>query len=144
MCAVEPKVCKQCGTTGPFDKRYNRKICNPCKNKNDYTRRDFITELLHDCRKRSIIKNIDFDISRDDILLLKQNQNNKCKYWIGRDLEWCKNAGKYKASIDRIDSNLGYIKTNIQLVCYQINIFKGNLEHCDFVECVNDNIFVSV
>ena len=30
------------------------------------------------------------------------------------------------ASIDRIDSNLGYIENNVQFVCRSVNVFKAN------------------
>ena len=36
-------------------------------------------------------------------------------------------------SIDRIDSNLGYVKGNIQLVCYVVNIMKNNFSMNEFI-----------
>lgn len=37
-------------------------------------------------------------------------------------------------SIDRIDSNLGYVKGNIQLVCCAVNVAKSNLAEKDFID----------
>lgn len=34
----------------------------------------------------------------------------------------------YKASLDRIDSSLGYIEGNVQWVLREINFMKGNLD----------------
>lgn len=36
-------------------------------------------------------------------------------------------------SIDRIDSNKGYTKDNVQLVCSAINFMKSNLSLNDFI-----------
>ena len=37
------------------------------------------------------------------------------------------------ASVDRIDNNLGYISGNIQLVCWQVNLMKGQLTNEELV-----------
>ena len=44
-------------------------------------------------------------------------------------MTWSKGNGviRYSASIDRMNSNVGYVIGNIQLVCSIINIMKNNL-----------------
>lgn len=32
----------------------------------------------------------------------------------------------YGASVDRIDSDLGYIEGNVQFVCYAVNLMRSN------------------
>lgn len=49
-------------------------------------------------------------------------------YWGGK---WC---NPYSCTIDRIDSNKGYVEGNIQLVTWYINSIKGNTPNQDFIE----------
>lgn len=77
-----------------------------------------------------------FDINIDDVLLLKDLQNNKCKY-SGREFVWKINT-KNKTSIDRIDSSKGYTKNNIQLVCFEVNQAKNNLSEKVFLNLIAD------
>lgn len=41
------------------------------------------------------------------------------------------------ASIDKIESSLGYLPSNIQLVCSAVNLFRGNLPVQDFIRWCN-------
>lgn len=38
----------------------------------------------------------------------------------------------YNVSVDRIDNSIGYEPGNVQLVCYQVNIMRGQLSVSDF------------
>ena len=75
-------------------------------------------------------------ITVNDILTLKQKQNNKCAY-SGRELVW-ERKHHNKASIDRINSSFGYIKSNIQLVCRVVNQFKSDLSDKEFKTLIYD------
>ena len=63
----------------------------------------------------------------DDLELIWNKQNGKCAL-TGWDMTMILGKGYVdtNASIDRIDSNLGYIDTNIQFVCRAVNVFKSN------------------
>jgi hypothetical protein len=52
----------------------------------------------------------------------------------------CSYCGKiYKInSVDRIDSKKGYLKDNVQPICYRCNIMKSNLTHKDFLEHIKN------
>lgn len=39
----------------------------------------------------------------------------------------------HNISIDRIDNDVGYVESNVQLVCQAINIMKGTLEDEEFI-----------
>lgn len=118
-------------SNGSNYKNGKRKICKKCNNcdhkkrRKNYTIDQQMSKLLKTCeqssKKRSKLgrDNMVFDINIDDVMNLKNKQNNKCKY-SGRELVWKINV-KNKASIDRIDSNKGYTKDNIQLVCFEVN-----------------------
>lgn len=71
------------------------------------------------------------DIDFDYINELIDEQNNKCKYSNAK-LIWSNRAGINQGTIDRIDSSLGHIKGNCQLVTVPINHFKTNLSVKNF------------
>jgi hypothetical protein len=59
-------------------------------------------------------------------------------------VEWSKDKGNpYKPSLDRIDSSIGYVKGNVQFVCYIANMAKQSwldetlIEFCKFVAANN-------
>lgn len=74
-------------------------------------------------------------ITMDDLIIQWTKQNGLCAYTgvplvlMNRD----KTKTESTASIDRIDSNLGYHKDNIHWVHKQINFMKLNLTHEDFI-----------
>lgn len=77
-------------------------------------------------------RNLDFDITLEYIWDLFQTQNGKCVF-TGETLTLC----PYKdqtASLDRINSNKGYIKGNVQWVHKTINKLKNNFSDEDFIE----------
>lgn len=74
-------------------------------------------------------------ITTDDIMKLKEKQDNKCVY-SGLELVW-KRHSPNKASIDRIDSTKGYTPNNIQLVTKLVNQAKNNLTHDEFVNLIS-------
>tara|TARA_R110002049_G_scaffold28977_3_gene98672 strand:+ start:15684 stop:17717 length:2034 start_codon:yes stop_codon:yes gene_type:complete len=66
-------------------------------------------------------------ITKNELLDLIKNQNNKCKF-SGVELQWLRDApGLVKASIDRIDNDLPHTKENCQLVVMYMNIRRGAL-----------------
>ena len=66
---------------------------------------------------------------------MARKQGNRCAY-SGKELIWLiKN--NYSTSIDRIDSDKGYTKDNVQLVAKIVNQAKNNLMHDEFLEMIN-------
>lgn len=66
----------------------------------------------------------DFTITIEYAWGLFLNQNRKCAL-SGLELTFDQNGQKKTASLDRIDSNLGYIEGNVQWVHKDINIMKN-------------------
>ena len=54
------------------------------------------------------------------------------QYWLGK---WC---NPYSCTIDRIDSNKGYIKDNIQLITWKANCIKQHLPNSELIEFCKD------
>ena len=82
-------------------------------------------------------RNINVLLSSDEAYKLYCQQNKKCIF-SGIDLYFTKlksNFNRYtNASIDRIDSSKPYALNNIQWVDKKINMMKGSLVDCEFVD----------
>lgn len=70
-----------------------------------------------------------FDITEGDLVNCLLAQDNKCAL-TGIKM---KTFGPYGISLDRIDPSKGYIKNNIQLVCWLINRMKSDLSQDEFI-----------
>lgn len=92
--------------------------------------------IKHSARKREI--DFDHSISKEYLQSLYEKQNKKCAI-TGLDIVFANSIkehknGKTTASLDRIDSNLGYKKNNIQWVHKDINKMKSDLCLDRFIE----------
>ena len=75
-------------------------------------------ELFHHAKNRSKLKNLEFNITKEDIIIPE-----KCPVF-GTTINFM-----YKDNVptlDRIDSNKGYIKGNIQVISFKANRLKNN------------------
>lgn len=93
--------------------------------------------LLDRTRYRCLIHQIEFKITIEDLLEIWLKQNKEC-YYTGVKLSLPnKSSNKNltnQASIDPIDSNLGYTKSNIQFVDKDVNFLKFDLSEPKFLE----------
>lgn len=87
-------------------------------------------------------RGIEFSVSIEDLWNQYINQNERCVYTnIKLILSSTNNISSngsanrtpLNASLDRIDSDKGYIPGNVQWVFKPINIMKGSLSHVDFI-----------
>ena len=77
-------------------------------------------------------RKIPFNITREEMDEIFQKQNKKCIY-TNMELYFESHGKKGNASLDRINSLLGYTKENVQWVHKKVNIIKWDLEHKDFI-----------
>lgn len=92
----------------------------------------YFDSLKHGALRR----NINFEITIDDLWYQFEKQNGRCSL-SGLDLKFPmfgEKATKQTASLDRIDSDLGYIKTNIQWLHKDVNKMKWELSQERFLE----------
>lgn len=87
-------------------------------------------------RKGAINRNHEFSITIEEIWNLYLKQNRKCAL-TGRDITFAKSSmgfqtGETTASLDRIDSKIGYISSNIQWVHKDVNLAKQSLSVEEF------------
>jgi hypothetical protein len=91
----------------------------------------FVSKIKHATVRKS--RTIDFDLSFEYLDKLWTLQKGRCAYtneelWFGRS----KVSGS--ASLDRIDSKLGYIEGNVQFVHKDVNIMKWDLSDKKFLD----------
>ena len=81
-----------------------------------------------------------FDLTLDFLLELWKKQDGKCAL-TGIEMTHKKGKGTHyfsSLSIDRIDSKLGYVKSNVQLACMWANGAKGTFSIEEFKNIINN------
>mgnify|MGYP006316921739 FL=1 len=80
--------------------------------------------------KARLRKKHEFDITPEDLYELWDKQNGLCAY----SKQPLTNEVNHlqMASLDRIDSKQGYVKSNIQLLCFAVNKMKQEFSEEDF------------
>lgn len=86
-------------------------------------------KLFSTIKNNASVRNLEFEVSIEYVWSLFVLQRRKCAL-TGRDLQFGKNR---TASLDRINSSLGYVEGNLQWVSVQVNMAKKNMSEADFV-----------
>lgn len=81
----------------------------------------YIKNLLHRTKKRALQKELEFNISEEDIIIPEICPILEVPLVIGTS-----NNYEYSPSIDRIDNTKGYIKGNIQIISKKANSMKNS------------------
>ncbi len=84
-------------------------------------------------------RNHEYDIDLDYLLELWNKQEGKCIY-TGIQMvlpHGVKRGTAFTASLDRIDSSIGYMKGNVQFTLTAINYMKNDMTHEQTVELIN-------
>lgn len=98
-------------------------------------------KALSNAKKRSKEKDLKIDIDLDYIKELYKKQSGKC-YYSGLPINIVKKSEKnlhdnFKMTLDRLNSDLGYIKGNVVWCAYCINSFKLNMSREDMINICN-------
>ena len=112
--------------------------CKACNNERNKKYRRDPDNLKRACirvfgyiKRRSRVNGVDLDIDVDFIETLYNSQRGHCAY-TGDKLSL--QAGlPTTLSVDRVDSSLGYIKSNVKLVTWEVNNMKQSLSMDSFV-----------
>ena len=142
------KHCPKCGLQQSYlRKNYAEqseklnKLCKTCSNKIEKNnghkgyikgvlRYSFANKYKRNAKLRGIQWNVSFEYLAD--LLIKQDFKCALTGWDIHAMEV-----NSPASLDRIDSSLGYIKGNLQWVTSKVNMMKQNYTQKDFIDvCV--------
>lgn len=121
----ENKLCKKCSNRVPENNNHK----GWCKN---ILRLSFVRKYQINAELRGIKWNIDNEYLAN--LLIKQNFKCSLSDW---DIS-AMNVQKNTASLDRIDSKIGYIEGNVQWVHKMVNMCKQHYTQEEFLEmCVS-------
>jgi len=108
--------------------KYLLEVCN--------NGRDKYTGLREHYRRIKKRKHV-YDVTLDDLLEIWENQDGICVYSGVKLLHPNEEGNNLNtASLDRIDSKLGYIKGNLQFVSIICNQAKNNLSHEEMMEFI--------
>ena len=117
------------------------KSCGKCRKGEDIYNysgyKDITGTKWNSIKNNAKKRNIDFDITKMDVWDILEKQNHLCRL-TKIPISFLNKT----ASVDRIDSSIGYIPSNIQIVHKDINRIKSNLEQSYFIElctlvCIN-------
>lgn len=102
------------------------------KNKliNDLKLNKYFHGSLSGWRNRANKKGMEFNLTVDflmDLYILQKGLCSLTGWFMTLDAPAMCNQIREAISIDRIDSRTGYIRGNVQLVCWQVNIAKHDL-----------------
>jgi len=89
---------------------------------------DVSGSFVSSIRLRARKKGFEFDLDAQFLWELLQKQDNKCAI-SGIDISLDNNA-----SVDRIDSSMGYIKNNVWWTTSRVNVMKNNMKLEEFIE----------
>lgn len=142
---VEKYYCTQCkiyhlkeemyiNPTG-IKRRDLRCINSTKKRAKDYRDSNMNKVLLANAKKRSIIKNIEFNLTIEDIIIPEYCPILNIPIKIGASMEERDNS----PSLDRVNNDLGYIKGNVKVISNLANSMKRNLSK-ELLEVFSKNI----
>lgn len=119
--------------------KFTRAVCNKCltKKRNENfskTPDNFIKNLFTQLKSTRRDSGLDWDINYEFLMSIWSLQKGKCAL-SGLNMTWHKGSGKthFNISIDRKNPDLGYIPSNVQLVCVCVNLMKQSLNDVDFI-----------
>lgn len=95
---------------------------------------DTLERLVKYCAKQASYRSIPFELSLSDIEELWSKQGGRCYY--SNVLMTLELGSLQKVTIDRVDSSLGYLRTNIVLCSYVVNMMKRSMSIDQFLDTV--------
>ena len=154
------KKCSFCNTTKSVSNFYAdirnppdglHSSCIPChreaSRKSYSTHSGFLGKILNDSRSNAKKKKLQHNITKENLAALCIKQNGLCaltgEKMTHTQLKTREDSDEHilnptNMSIDRINSSIGYIPSNIQLVCASVNKIKHNMTQRELVDlCTN-------
>ena len=95
--------------------------------------------ILKDSAKRARLHNFEYNLDREYLVDLWKNQQGRCSVSgieMQTESETRENKNPFRASLDRVDNNLGYIRGNVRFVCHWINNAKSTWTESIFEQFV--------
>jgi hypothetical protein len=123
----------KCSKSIPSNIEHLKKVGNrDIAHLNPSNRRDEFSDFREHLRRASR-RNKSFDLSLQDLKDQWDKQNGLCVYSKVQLIHPTagSNSHIYTASVDRIDSSLGYVKGNVQFISIAMNHMKANMSDED-------------
>lgn len=117
---LEKKECKKCSNRRPENNKHKGWI-------DGVLRESFVNKL----KTGAILRNIEWNLEYEYLAKLLKNQNFKCAL-SGIEIQ-AKGSQKNTASLDRINSEKGYIVDNVQWVHKDVNFMKQKFNQEYFI-----------
>ena len=118
--------------------------CKKCGNKNFISNNGeviiesvLLSKFRNTCnsiKNRKKVSKLDFNITPEYLNDLYKEDHHCALSGIDLTIDLNKTVNQQNLSIDRINSDIGYVKGNIQLVDKRINLMKGSLSNEEFIE----------
>lgn len=115
--------------------------CRECSHKAHRSPLELKNYIWKNIKKSANERNLEFSIDQDWAYELFLHQNRKCAL-SGETIRFPECIADYHkggctASLDRMDSSIGYTKNNVQWVHKKLNIMKRDMEDSDFITWCN-------
>lgn len=117
-------------------RRLSKTKCKSCSNISNHPQGDYKgirISFFNKFRFSADSRSLRFEIDLEYVSWLAEAQNYKCLY-SGLDLKFNGDFKQITASIDRIDSSLGYVEDNVCWVHKDINMMKQQFTEKRFIE----------
>lgn len=112
--------------------------CKALEEHQKYGYKDIRAHHWYNIKKNANNRNIEFDITMEYVWEIFKNQNEKCAL-SGIPIKFALSKkdhikGETTASLDRINSDKGYVKGNVQWVHKWVNLMKNDFTILEFVD----------
>lgn len=99
----------------------------------------FYKHIQNSLKSRKKVSQLGFDITPEYLEELYEKQNHKCAIsGLPLEIDLTKRATEQPWSLDRIDSNKGYVKGNVQWVDKRVNMMKQSYDQEDFIKICSE------
>lgn len=106
--------------------------------KRENSRKNHISTMLNNAKKRAIKKRLEFSLTKEDIIIPKLCPILKVPFIVGT-----KENYDFTPTIDRIDNSKGYTPDNIQIITNKANSMKNSADFVmlnNFANYIKENI----
>ena len=154
MKSAETQTCKGCGLDLPLDRftvqdSYRAKKCKACRTNQRNKKRngsyeEYLRYALSGLKSGRRNSGLEWELTLEDAIEIYEAQEGRCAL-SGNIMSRQRGYGTtpFNMSIDRIDPQKGYVKSNVQLTCWEANRTKHALTPAEFffwVRSINDCI----
>lgn len=140
------KLCTACEQPLPLDmfprngatKDGRSSHCRPCntlqhKERSSASPKARLRHCLSNGRSEAKRKGLSHEITIDDLTRLWRFQEGRCRY-TGIPMVYDGEGRPESVSIDRVDSSLGYVRSNVVLCCVYVNRMKNDKTVTEFLD----------